>query len=148
MWFNWNIVRREMSWVCFRRKREWEERAAECLTLVKRQFYVLCTASCQLDFSRICLWVTIYLDVCLLLLYFNDVLWREWMCDECTWHHKTFLEQLYWHLATKMYCNYERKKGKQEERRKVGLRCNNNNQSLNYFHSLKLSLKFNDRALV
>ena len=27
------------------------------------------------------------------------------MCDECTWHHKTFLLQLvYWHLAIKLYC--------------------------------------------
>ena len=26
------------------------------------------------------------------------------MCDECTWHHKTFLVQLYWHLAIKLYC--------------------------------------------
>ena len=25
-------------------------------------------------------------------------------CDECTWHHKTFLVQLYWHLAVKLYC--------------------------------------------
>ena len=28
------------------------------------------------------------------------------MCDECTWHHKTFLVQwVYWHLAIKLYCN-------------------------------------------
>ena len=27
------------------------------------------------------------------------------MCDECTWHHKTFLVQsVYWHLAVKLYC--------------------------------------------
>ena len=26
------------------------------------------------------------------------------MCDECTWHHKTFLTQLYQHLAIKLYC--------------------------------------------
>ena len=26
------------------------------------------------------------------------------MCDQCTWHHKTFLGQLYWHLAIKLYC--------------------------------------------
>ena len=27
------------------------------------------------------------------------------MCDECTWHHKTFLVQsVYWHLAIKLYC--------------------------------------------
>ena len=25
------------------------------------------------------------------------------MCDECTWHHKTFLVQLYCHLAIKLY---------------------------------------------
>ena len=25
------------------------------------------------------------------------------MCDGCTWHHKTFLVQLYWHLAVKLY---------------------------------------------
>ena len=24
------------------------------------------------------------------------------MCDECTWHHKAFLRQLYWHLAIKL----------------------------------------------
>ena len=33
-----------------------------------------------------------------------DVLWLGWMCDECTLHHETFLEQLYWHLAIKLYC--------------------------------------------
>ena len=27
-----------------------------------------------------------------------------WMSDECTWHHKTFLVQLYWHLAIKLHC--------------------------------------------
>ena len=26
------------------------------------------------------------------------------MCDECTWHYKTFLMQMYWHLAIKLYC--------------------------------------------
>ena len=26
------------------------------------------------------------------------------MCDECTWHHKTFLMELYWHLAIQLYC--------------------------------------------
>ena len=26
------------------------------------------------------------------------------MCDECAWHHKIFLVQLYWHLAAKLYC--------------------------------------------
>ena len=26
------------------------------------------------------------------------------MCDECTWHHKTFLVQLYRHLAIKLNC--------------------------------------------
>ena len=26
------------------------------------------------------------------------------VCDECTWHHKTFLTQLYQHLAIKLYC--------------------------------------------
>ena len=27
------------------------------------------------------------------------------MCDECTWHQKTFLGQsVYWHLAIKLYC--------------------------------------------
>ena len=27
------------------------------------------------------------------------------MCDECTWHHKTFLVQsVYWHLAINVYC--------------------------------------------
>ena len=26
------------------------------------------------------------------------------MCDKWTWHHKTFLMQLYWHLAIKLYC--------------------------------------------
>ena len=25
------------------------------------------------------------------------------MCDECTWYHKTFLAQLYRHLAIKLY---------------------------------------------
>ena len=24
--------------------------------------------------------------------------------NECTWHHKTFLVQLYWHLVIKLYC--------------------------------------------
>ena len=28
------------------------------------------------------------------------------MCDECTWHHKTFLRQLYWHLAIKLLLYY------------------------------------------
>ena len=28
------------------------------------------------------------------------------MCDECAWHHKTLLLQLYWHLAIKLYCTY------------------------------------------
>ena len=27
-----------------------------------------------------------------------------WMCDECTWHHKTFPVQLYWHLEIKLCC--------------------------------------------
>ena len=31
------------------------------------------------------------------------VLWLVWMCDECTWHHKTFLVQWCWHLAIKLY---------------------------------------------
>ena len=35
---------------------------------------------------------------------FFNVLRLVWMCDECTWHHKTFLVQLYWHLAVKLYC--------------------------------------------
>ena len=26
------------------------------------------------------------------------------MRDACTWHHKTFLGQLYWHLAIKLHC--------------------------------------------
>ena len=49
--------------------------------------------------------MTFYQDVYLLLLWFN-VLWLKWMCDECTWHHKTFLVQsVYWHLAIKLYCS-------------------------------------------
>ena len=32
------------------------------------------------------------------------VLWLAWMCCECTWHRRTFLVQLYWHLAIKLYC--------------------------------------------
>ena len=28
------------------------------------------------------------------------------MCNECTWHHKTFLLQLSWHLAIKLYSNF------------------------------------------
>ena len=64
----------------------------------------MCTALCQRDFSSFYLWMTFYQDVYLLLLYCN-VLWLEWMCDECTWHHKTFLVQsVYWHLAIKLYC--------------------------------------------
>ena len=40
-----------------------------------------------------------------MLLLSLNVLWLEWMCDECTWHHKTFLMQsVYWHLAIKLYC--------------------------------------------
>ena len=34
----------------------------------------------------------------------NDVIWLAWICDDCTWHHKTFPEQLHWHLAIKLYC--------------------------------------------
>ena len=31
------------------------------------------------------------------------------MCDECTWHHNTFLVQsVYWHLAIKLYCIVKR----------------------------------------
>ena len=53
---------------------------------------VLCDmhSLCLLDFSCIYLWMTFYLDVCLLLLLFNDVLWLVWMCEECSWRHKTF----------------------------------------------------------
>ena len=50
-----------------------------------------------------CLFIDDLLPRCLLLLQFNDVLWLAWMCDECTWHHKIFLVQLYWHLAIKLY---------------------------------------------
>ena len=40
--------------------------------------------------------------VCYCNLMFYD--WNlEWMRDECTWHHKTFPVQLYWHLAIKLY---------------------------------------------
>ena len=40
--------------------------------------------------------------VCYCNLMFYD--WNlEWMPDECTWHHKTFPVQLYWHLAIKLY---------------------------------------------
>ena len=38
---------------------------------------------------------------CTLNLLFCD--WRAWVCG-CTWHHKTFLVQLHWHLAVKLYC--------------------------------------------
>ena len=42
-----------------------------------------------------------------MLLLLLNVLWLEWMCDDCTWHHITFLVQsLYWHLAIKLYCCY------------------------------------------
>ena len=42
---------------------------------------------------------------CLFALVIKNVLWLEWMRDECTWHHKTFLVQSeYWHLAIKLYC--------------------------------------------
>ena len=26
------------------------------------------------------------------------------MCDECTWNHKTYLVQIYSHLAIKLHC--------------------------------------------
>ena len=69
------------------------------------RYYVICAAWCQWDFScsYLC-WMTFYQDVYLLLSQLN-VLWLEWMCDECTWHHKTVLVQsVYWHLAIKWYC--------------------------------------------
>ena len=51
------------------------------------------------------LWMTFYQDVYLLLFVIHFFLWLEWMCDECTRHHKTFLEQsVYWHLAIQLYC--------------------------------------------
>ena len=34
----------------------------------------------------------------------DDVLWLAQLCDEWTWHHKTFLLQLYWHQAIRPYC--------------------------------------------
>ena len=49
------------------------------------------------------LWMTFYLDVWCLVFWFNDVLGLVWMCDECTGHHKTVIEQLYWHFARKLY---------------------------------------------
>ena len=33
-------------------------------------------------------------------------LWLAWMCDECTWHHKTFLAQWYRHLAISCIIRY------------------------------------------
>ena len=43
--------------------------------------------------------------ICLFAVVVINVLWLEWMCDECTWHYKTFLVQsVYWHLAIKLYC--------------------------------------------
>ena len=45
--------------------------------------------------------MTFYPDVCCCS-NLNDVLWLAWMCNESTWHHKTFLAQLYWHLAMKL----------------------------------------------
>ena len=68
-------------------------------------YYVICTAWCQWDFSCFYLrWMTFYQDVYLLLWQLN-ILWLEWLCDECTWQHKTFLVQsAYWHLAIKLYC--------------------------------------------
>ena len=61
-----------------------------------------CNLDFSLDFSCIYLGRTFYPDVCCLLLYFNDVLWLAWKCDECTWYRKAFLVQLYWHLAVKL----------------------------------------------
>jgi len=68
-------------------------------------YYVICTAWCQWDFSCFYLrWMTFYEDVYLLLWQLN-ILWLEWLCNECTWQHKTFLVQsAYWHLAIKLYC--------------------------------------------
>ena len=51
---------------------------------------------------HVCLLTRMFICSCCNLL-FNEALWLEWMCDECTWHHKTFLVQLYWHLAIKLY---------------------------------------------
>ena len=31
-------------------------------------------------------------------------LWQVWIRDECTWRHKTFLVQLYCHLAIQLFC--------------------------------------------
>ena len=53
----------------------------------------------QLDVS----WIFhVFIYVWLFTLMFV-VLWLAWMYDECTWHHKTFLMQLYWHLVIKLY---------------------------------------------
>ena len=39
--------------------------------------------------------VTFYPNIC----YCNYSLWLAWMCDECAWHHTTFLVQLCWRYA-------------------------------------------------
>ena len=54
--------------------------------------------------SCIYLWIIFTRMFWCLLLWFNDVLGLAWMCDECTWHHKTCQEQLYCHLAVKLCC--------------------------------------------
>ena len=68
---------------------------------MKRQF--LCQWYAQLDVSWIFhvfiyewLFTQIFVCCCCNLM-------MVWMCDECTWHYKTFLVQLYWHLTIKMY---------------------------------------------
>ena len=71
---------------------------------MKKQFLCDMLNICQWDFSYIYLRMTFYLNVFLLLLWSNDVLWLVWVCDVCIWHHKTFLVQLYWHLGIKLNC--------------------------------------------
>ena len=56
-------------------------------------------------FIYIYIYMNDFLPGCLFAVVVINVLWLEWMCDECTWHHKTFLVQsVYWHLAIKLYC--------------------------------------------
>ena len=87
---------------------------------------MICTTWCQLDFSCIshewlftwmfgvcccCNLIMLMIGVIVWCMYLAPenipgaiVLWLVWLYDECTWHHKTFLVQLYWHLAIKLHC--------------------------------------------
>ena len=57
---------------------------------------VLCFHGCWL----LCVFQT------LLDLFFFNHLHRN-MCNECSWGHKTFLVQLYWHLTIKLYLHHD-----------------------------------------